>query len=201
MIRNIVFDIGNVLVDFCWAEHLRNHGYQGETFDRIAKATVLSSAWPELDRGVVGDDNVIEMFVQNDPEMEEAIRKISANISGMLRMRDYAVPFVQELKEKGYQVYYLSNFAKKTFDESQNSLQFIPYMDGGVFSYLEKVIKPDPVIYETLLSRYGLVASECVFLDDLPENIEGAKNAGMKGIVFKNFEQALEELRELGVEV
>ena len=149
----------------------------------------------------MGDDNVIEIFVQNDPEMEEAIRKISADISGMLRMRDYAVPFVQELKEKGYQVYYLSNFAKKTFDESQNSLQFIPYMDGGVFSYLEKVIKPDPVIYETLLSRYGLVASECVFLDDLPENIEGAKNAVMTGIVFKNFEQALEELRELGVEV
>ena len=79
-------------------------------------------------------------------------------------------------------------------------LDFVPYMDGGVFSYHEKVIKPQPEIFHILMERYGLVASECVFMDDLEKNVNAARAEGMAGIVFESKEQATEMLKGLGVD-
>lgn len=78
-------------------------------------------------------------------------------------------------------------------------LDFLPLMDGGVFSYQEGLIKPDPAIYRLLLERYGLQAGECVFLDDTSRNVEEALEQGMAAIVFCSREQAAEELGKLGV--
>ena len=72
-------------------------------------------------------------------------------------------------------------------------------MDGGILSYQEKLIKPDPAIYQLLLNRYGLKAQECVFLDDTERNVDAAIQQGMAGIVFRSREQAVEELKGLGV--
>ena len=80
-----------------------------------------------------------------------------------------------------------------------DSLDFIPYTDGGILSYRDRVIKPGKEIYELLLSRYGLKAEECVFLDDTAENVEAARQLGFAGIVFRTKEQAEEELEALGV--
>ena len=74
-------------------------------------------------------------------------------------------------------------------------------MDGALFSYEVKLIKPDAAIYHTLLERFDLKAEECVFLDDLPANIEAARKAGITGIVFEGLEKALESLKALGVEI
>ena len=60
-----------------------------------------------------------------------------------------------------------------------------------------KIIKPDPEMYELLLRTYDLKAEECVFIDDRPGNIEGAKNAGLHGIVFESYEKTSRELDEL----
>ena len=72
-------------------------------------------------------------------------------------------------------------------------------MDGGILSYQEKLIKPDPAIYTLLLERYGLVAEESVFLDDTLANVEAARKLGIHGIWFQTKEQAEEELKRLGV--
>lgn len=199
MIRNIVFDIGNVLTDYRWKGFLQDKGFDEAMVERIADASVRNPLWNEFDRGEWGDDKLLQEFIRQDPEIEEELHRAYDNIHGMVTGRAYAVPWVQELKEKGYRVYYLSNFSQKAHIECADALNFLPYTDGGILSYLEKVIKPYPEIYERLLSRYGLQAEECVFLDDLVANVDAARRLGFHGIVFQTKEQAERELRAMGV--
>jgi len=200
MIKNIIFDIGNVLTDFRWRDFLRDKGFDDAMIGRIAKASVENSLWKEFDRGELAGEELMQAFIDADPEIEEELHKAYDNIHGMVTIRDYAIPWVQELKAKGYKVWYLSNFSEKTEIECADSIAFIPDMDGGILSWKDKLIKPDPKIYQLMLERFELTADECVFIDDLPENVQGAVNEGIHGIVFESREQVVEELKKLGVE-
>lgn len=199
MIRNIIFDIGNVLTDFRWREFLQDKGFDEAMVERIAKASVQTPLWNEIDRGVWSIEELMQAFIAKDPEIEEELRWAYGNVTGMVTKRDYAIPWVKELREKGCRVYYLSNFSEKAYEECADALDFLPYMDGGILSYREKVVKPDPEIYRRLLSRYSLEAGESVFLDDTAANVEAARGLGLYGICFQTREQAEEELRGLGV--
>lgn len=200
MITTIIFDIGNVLADFTWEEHYRSFGYDEETFVRIANATVKNPAWCEYDRGVLTDEEVMQKFIESDPELEDILRKVLKNKNTMVRRNDYAIPWIKELQSKGYRCLYLSNFSKASETDCAQALDFIPYMDGGILSYQEKVIKPMPEIYQLLIDRYELIPEECVFLDDTVCNLEGAEKFGIHTIHFHNQAQAIEELRQLGVD-
>lgn len=197
MIRNIVFDIGNVLTDYRWKEFLQDKGFDEAMVERIARASVLNPAWNEIDRGVWSEEEILQAFVKADPEIEEEIRRAFADIRGLVTPRDYAIPWVSELKERGFSVYYLSNFSHKAQVECAEALTFIPYTDGGILSYREKLIKPDPAIYKLLLDRFGLKAEECVFLDDVLQNVEAARECGFYGIRFETKKQAEAELKAL----
>lgn len=200
MIQNVIFDIGNVLTDFRWREFLQDKGFSEEMVDRIAKASVLNPAWNELDRGEWTDEEILNAFIAADPDIEEELRTAFGQISGMVTPREYAIPWVKQLKEAGYGVYYLSNFSGKAERECSESLRFLPYTDGGILSYRDKLIKPDPRIYKLLLDRFGLRAEECVFIDDTPKNIEAGEACGIKGICFQSYEQTRTALGRMGVE-
>lgn len=200
MIRNIIFDIGNVLSDFRWKEFLLDKGFDEKMVERIAKASVLSPTWLEYDRGAWTDEEIMQAFIKADPEIEKELHKAFDNVENMVTIREYAISWIKELKAKGYNVWYLSNFAHKTEVDCPESLAFLSLMDGGILSYREKLVKPDPAIYALLLERYGLLAEECVFLDDTLPNIKAAEALGIHGIHFQNKEQAEAELRALGVE-
>ena len=197
MIKTVIFDIGNVLTDFAWREMYVEKGLSGETFERVANATVQGPYWCELDRGVMSFDEVVEKFISLDSEMEDEIRRVLADTHGIVTGRCYAVPWVIELKRRGLKVYVLSNFSEKIWKDCREALEFYEYTDGGIISYKEHLIKPNAEIYSLLLKRYGLNADECVFIDDLKENIEAAKALGIHGIVFETYEQAVRDLNEL----
>ena len=197
MIKTVIFDIGNVLTDFAWKEMYKEKGLGGETFDRVAKATVQSPYWCELDRGIMTFSEVMDKFVSLDIEMEDEIRRVLADMHGIVTGRSYAVPWVCSLKEQGLQVYVLSNFSEKIWKECLDALEFYEFTDGGIISYKEHLIKPDQAVYQLLLERYGLCADECVFIDDLEENVKAARVCGINGIVFKNYEQAKKELNDM----
>lgn len=199
MIRNIIFDIGNVLTDFRWKAFLEDKGFDEAMVERIAKASVQTPLWNEIDRGVWDQEELMQAFIARDPEIEPQLRRAYGNVTGMVTKRDYAIPWIQELKAKGYGVYYLSNFSEKAYVDCMDALDFMPYTDGGILSYQEKIIKPDPEIYRLLLSRYSLKAEESVFLDDTAANVEAARAVGLYGIRFETKEQAEEELKKLGV--
>lgn len=197
MIKNVIFDIGNVLTDFRWKGFLEDKGFEGEELDRIASASVLSPIWSELDRGVWSFAEVMAGFVKNDPEMEEKLHKAFDDMTDIVTIRDYAIPWIKELKQKGYRVFCLSNFSEKIEQECRKALAFRKEMNGGILSWEDKVIKPDPAIYQLLLSRYDLKPSECVFLDDVAANVRAGEALGIHGIVFQSKQQACEELERL----
>lgn len=200
MITTIIFDIGNVLADFTWREHYASFGYDDEMVERIGRATVMNPTWNENDRGVMKAEDIIKEFVATDPEIEEDIRKVLKDVRTMVSRNDYAIPWIQDLKGKGYRTLYLSNFSEKAETDCAYALDFLPYMDGGILSYQEKVIKPMPEIYQLLIDRYSLVPEECVFMDDTQANLVGAEKFGIHTIHFQNQAQAIEELRRLGVD-
>ena len=200
MIRNIIFDIGNVLTDYRWEGFLADKGFDAEMIKKIAKASIMHPLWAEYDRSTWTDEQVLAAFVKDAPELEKELHQAFENIAGMVTPRAYAIPWLQELKAKGYHVYYLSNFSHKAETECAEALNFLPEMEGGILSYKDQLIKPEPEIYQLLLKRYGLKADESVFLDDALVNVKAAEEQGIHGIHFLTKEQAEEELRKLGVD-
>lgn len=199
MIKTVIFDIGNVLVGFQWEKYYKSFGFSEEIEKRLAEATVLSKDWGELDRGALTTEEVIARFVQNDLGIEEEIYRVSENIGGMIERYEYARPWIKELQQKGLQVLVLSNFSQKAHRECAEALDFLEDVDGGILSYQDKLVKPMPAIYQLLLERYGLKGEECVFLDDLQENLDGAAAFGIHTIRFTDRESAVEELKKLGI--
>ena len=200
MIKTIIFDIGGVLAGFDWRTFYEGQGFGGEMIERLADATVRSEVWKEYDRGCLTDEEILQRFVANAPEIETEIRKALDDFHGLVTKYDYAIPWVKELKAKGFQILVLSNFSQKALRECWHGLDFLPYVDGGILSYRDGVIKPDPAIYRLLLGRYGLKAEECVFLDDIQSNLDTAAGLGIHTILFRSLKQAQEELLQLGVD-
>ena len=97
MIRNIVFDIGNVLTDFRWKDFLRDKGFDEQMIGRIAKASVESPLWKEYDRGEMESEELLREFIKQDPQIEEELHRAYDDIHGIVTPRDYAIPWVREL--------------------------------------------------------------------------------------------------------
>lgn len=197
MIKNIVFDIGNVLVSFGWDPYFRKFNMPDEVFERVANATVRDPIWNEIDRGAMSEEEILNAFIQNDVSVEEWIRKIYKDFQGMLVLFPYTKEWILDLQKQGYKVYCLSNMSHKAVRECWDALHFIEMLDGYILSCDYHLCKPEPEIYETLFSKYDLIPEECVFIDDLPKNIEAAEKSGMHGIVFSNQKQAIENLQKL----
>ena len=198
-IKNIIFDIGNVISRFDWEGTYRSKGYEGSMLERLGKATARSDDWKEYDRGILTAEQVLERFIENDPEIEEEIRHALSEFSLIVKPVEYAIPWIKSLKQKGYRCYYLSNFSEIAERECREALAFLPLMDGGILSWHEKVIKPDPAIYRLLLDRYDLKPEECVFMDDTAENLPPAAELGIHTIRFTSQQEAVKELAKLGV--
>ena len=175
MIKNIVFDIGNVLAGFVWQDFYRSFGFSEEIFDKLANATVKNPMWNEMDRGAMSDDELLAGFIRNDPSIEKEIRQVFANVKGMVVRYDYAAGWIRELKERGCGVYVISNFAHKAHMDCADALDFLSQVDGAILSYQVRLIKPDPEIYRLLCRKYDLDARECVFIDDTERNVTAAR--------------------------
>lgn len=194
MIKNIIFDVGKVLVSFDTEGHLKNLGYDEITRQKIREAMFNHPLWNEIDRGISSDEELLEKFVANAPEYEKQIREAFQKIEGTIELLPHTLEWVKELKAQGYRLYVLSNYGEYTYQQTKQKLKFLPYMDGVIFSYQYKVIKPEKEIYELLLNEFDLKAEECVFIDDRLENVEAARMLGVSGVQFQNYGQAKKEL-------
>lgn len=197
MIKTIIFDIGNVLTVFRWEDFIHGFGFSAEAEEKVKRATVMSPYWNELDVGVWSEEQILDAFISVEPTAEAEIRKVFRNFGGMLDGVEYAIPWIRELKEKGYQVLVLSNISDKMVRENPEAMNFMEVVDGGILSYKEQVVKPGREIYERLLAMYDLKAEECVFLDDTKKNIDTAAELGFATVLFAGYEQAKEALEGL----
>ena len=132
MIKNIIFDIGNVLSDFRWREFLLDKGFSEEMVERIRQASVLTDSWYEFDKGVFSDEEVIELFIKNDPDIAKEIHLAFDNVEGMVRLKHDTFDLLRSLKSRGYKLYYLSNYSHKAEVQCPEATSFIPEMDGGI---------------------------------------------------------------------
>lgn len=198
MIDTIVFDIGMVLANFRWQDYIRDLGFDEKVQKQMAEATVLSKWWPEVDRGLEKEEFEAAMIADH-PELVEELLLFFEHIDAIIETYPYSDVLLKQLKSQGYKVYLLSNYGNYYFHQSLPKFTFRKYVDGEVISYQIGKIKPEPEMYETLLSRFHLKPKQVLFLDDNPTNIEPARNLGMNGIVFENLEQALGEMKKYNV--
>lgn len=196
MINTIIFDIGMVLVNFCWQDMLKNLGFEGETFEKIADATMRHPLWQDFDRGTWSTDELIRRFVANAPEYKHEIVTVFQNMDKIVTTYDYTPDWIRQLKADGYRVYILSNIPELVhLDNLDSELSFLKEVDGAVLSYQERLLKPERRIYEVLCERYGIVPEQAVFFDDRAENVDAARKYGLNAIQFSGYEQAQLELK------
>ena len=197
MIRNIVFDISNVLAPFRFKEFLAEKGFDAAMIKRIIKASVMTPYWTEYEKGKLTYDEVMNAFISVDPEIADELHKAYGECSGIMGKYDYTEGWIDALKGAGYKLYCITNFTPAGYEQCYDSISFIERFDGIVCSFKEGIAKPDPEIYKLLLSRYDLKAEECVFIDDTEENVLSAKKLGFAGIVFTGYEDAVAGLDEI----
>ncbi|MBR6093616.1 MAG: HAD family phosphatase [Lachnospiraceae bacterium] len=197
MIKNVIFDIGNVLVSFDWYVLAREIGFTDEDLE-ILMQKVIGDRWNEFDRGVMPEEEALKYVQEVIPGLEEKFATLWNRIDEAIEVYPYVDEWMRRLKDDGYHIYLLSNFPRNLFKkEAEEKFDFIRYVDGKIISSFVRMIKPDLEIYECLLDTFGLNAGECVFLDDRKKNTEAASKLGIHTIVFQNFEQADGELRKL----
>ena len=200
MIKNIVLDVGRVLVAWQPLDTMKELGFSEEITACLDAALFKSGVWNEADRGVLSDEEFLNLAIEKAPVYEKEIRLFWNNIEQAIWQLPYAKTWIRAMKKAGYHVYILSNYGSYTYEKTRDkALDFLKEADGAIFSYEIKQIKPDAAIFEALFEKYQIKAEESVFLDDLQANIEGAKLVGMQGIVFTGLEEAKEALKKLGV--
>lgn len=190
MIKNVVFDLGGVVV--------------GRDFDNLAKLAgdafsflaghEFPAYWHDFDAGLYTREEVAQLLA-NDRQcsIEEAQEKIQ-NLLELLQEVPETREFIKELRAECRRTFVLSNMSPE-FYAHLKQFEVFQYFDGEVVSGYEHINKPDPRIYQILLERYGLNPAETLFADDKPVNTAAAAALGLHTVTFGH--DGLEQMRAL----
>lgn len=202
MIKNILFDMGQVLIRFDQGFFIRRLGIDGPDKDLLMQEVFRSVEWVQMDRGTLREEDAFLRIAPRLPEhLHDAAKKLLCMWDRPILEIEGMYELVAELKEKGYGVYLLSNASVRQHDYWPR-IPASQFFDGKLISADVHVIKPQPEIYRLCLEKFGLTAEECFFIDDAPANIEGALNCGIPGAVFHGSAKLLRRhLRAAGIDV
>lgn len=202
MIRNILFDMGNVLILFDRNLFLDRLDLSREDKQILYRDVFASVEWAQMDRGSKTEETALASICRRLPQ-----RLHAAAEELVFRWDEPLIPIpgmyelVEELKEKGYGIYLLSNASRRQHDYWPR-IETGRFFDGTFISADAHVVKPQPEIYRMCLEKFGLKAGECFFIDDVGANIEGAVFCGLSGAVFHNDVSRLrQDLRAAGVDI
>ena len=199
MIKNIIFDLGNVLLRFKPNDFLLRFTNDKEYIDEFVKKVTRSEIWLELDRGTNSLRNARNIFISKYPKEKEFIELFFDQWMDMLTPIEENIEILRELKELNYKSYILSNYIKEAFSYVNLKYNFFSLFDGQIISGFENVIKPEKEIYELLLNRFGLIPEESLFIDDVLFFLKPAKKLGIKTIWNRPKTDLREELKELDI--
>lgn len=178
MYKNIIFDIGNVLLSFKPEQYLKQY-YDSRLCSKLLDIIFKSDEWISLDLGHLLIDDVISILSAKHPEYSNEISFVLKNWTDMLTPIEEHTVLIKQLKDKGYNLYLLSNFHIEAIETVFNQYDFFNLFDGGIISGHVHLIKPDKEIYQLLLNKYNLKQDECVFIDDSIDNISQASALGI----------------------
>ena len=200
MYKNIIFDLGNVLLSFNPKDYLKSK-ISEDRIDNVYKAIFQSEEWVMLDRGTITEKDAINRIIERNNTYRDDINLAFKDWYDILRPIEDAVEVLTKLKKNGYNIYYLSNFHELAFKEVTTKNNFFELFDGGVVSYAEKLIKPEEEIYKLILKRYNLNPKETIFIDDTKLNVDGASKLGIKAIFLEDSKKLRENLISLKVKI
>ena len=200
MIKNIIFDVGEVLLGYHWQYVFEQAGLSYEEGNRIGQALFADELWETLDLGNMSHAEVKEAYQKKFPKDADAIGFFFDRADLMQIERPEVWERVGRLKEKGYGIYLLSNYSEVLFQTHTRGASFLEVIDGAVISYQVHVTKPDQRIYQILMQKYELKPKECLFFDDRKENTRAAEALGIQAVTVQSEEHLLGELDGLLVE-
>lgn len=191
--KNVVFDLGGVVVDWSPARLLEEYPGDTEIPVTLFQKGFFQEYWPEYDRGTVDQTGIVK-------EMSRFSKRTYAECWDFVEFIKHSlcdIPatqlLIKELSEKGYRLFCLSNMSIEYYDYLKEREVF-SYFDGRIISALEHVIKPEKEIYELLMERYDVVPEESLFIDDLEKNIDAARQLGFNTVHFTDKEQGIKEI-------
>lgn len=202
MIKNIIFDMGGVLIDYNPEKTLYGM-FDRETADILLKEIFRNQVWSDKDRGIIFPDEI--MAQKKDAVPAEVYEKTAEMVNNFY---PYMPPFekmydlVKQLKDNGYGIYLLSN-ASSDFHVRREGIPALSLFDGVLISADYKLLKPEKEIYLALFEKFSLNPEECYFIDDVHKNIDGARAAGMDGHCYYHgdIEILKEALKEKGIRI
>ncbi len=199
MIKNVIFDLGNVVLKLRWDIVLNKYSNNIEDIKLLESVIFNSEEWQKLDEGT------IEKQVAIDNMLSKLPGRLHTSCIGIMKdwqegfvINTEILDFINSLRNDGYKTYILSNAPLDVPDYLENN-DLNRYFDGKIISAEEKMAKPNKNIYELILNRFSLVPEECLFIDDKPENISGAISCNINGYVFdyNNFNRFLKDIKDL----
>ena len=194
--KNIVFDIGNVILEW-QPEHILKSVFSVGNIPALMKKTFLSPEWRAYDEGMLSTKDLKEQVALNIGCSNTAMEALLQNVVVALRPIPEMVDLLNNLKQEGHNLYALTNMPADIFRPLFEEHQFWHlFTDIAVSAHL-KMAKPNKEIFEYLLDKNKLVASECIFLDDAKANISTAKELGFQTIKVINSQQAIDDLMTL----
>ncbi|WP_375291481.1 HAD family hydrolase [Qipengyuania sp.] len=203
MIRNIVFDIGNVLVTWdSLAIVQAAFGLEGDTAAERRRALfVTTDIWLALNRGEMSvEDTKRAYMAEGLMDADEAERFFVAVYDSFAPIAGTEA-LMRRLKDAGFRLFALTDNVHEIVAHLKDTHRFWPLFEGATVSAEVGLLKPDPLIYRHLLDSHDLEAEETVFFDDIPRNVEGARDAGIQAFLFTTAEQAEADLASLGIAV
>lgn len=187
MYKNVIFDIGGVMVDFDPKDFLLERFCNATVEEKVYRLTFGSETWQKLDAGLCSryEGSQAMLAAARAEGCAFEVQEVLENWTSILRIRRRMVELVRRLKNHGYCVYYLSNIPEDILPLlMRRGLEGV--FDGGVASCDVHINKPDPRIYQCLLDKYGLTAGECIFIDDSRANVQTAFQLGMNSIQMRD---------------
>ena len=188
MIKNVVFDIGNVILNFDYMKVISEYTDSIEEQKFILDNIMNSPEWlgySLIDTGFITKEEAIQIVQDRTNHINDnLVQNFWNNYNNYAFVDKRVLNLIERLKNKGYKVYLLSNMNEYTFNKVKASNLF-NIVDGYVLSYLVHQVKPYISIYKTLINKYNLKVSECLFIDDNENNINTANSLGMIGRLVK----------------
>lgn len=197
MIDTIIFDLGNVLIDWN-PRHLYKQVFENEAEMNYFLENVCTAQWNEQQDAGRSLKEATDILITRFPDHATNIRYYYERWEEMLGGEIAGtVQILKNLKNtRQYKLYALTNWSGETFSIAREKFEFLSWFDGIVVSGIEKDIKPNPAFYHVLLKRFSITPRKALFIDDKVENIQGAENVGLNTIHFTSPEKLKQELEE-----
>jgi len=147
-----------------------------------------------MDQGLLTHNEAKKIICAREPDYQAEILRTIDNANGIVSRINETIELLPKIKASGHSIYYLSNMHMEIRDHLLENHEYIKMFDGGIFSCDINIIKPSPEIYRHLINKYDLTPGECIFFDDVEENVSAAEKEGMKGVLFTTAECILDYL-------